>query len=171
MTAQWLSGIRFEEILTSSSFRYFLFPLGSAFLGVFVKHASRNDQYSKFRKEDLAVGLQLMLTACLMVVVVTTDRSVALVKANTALTQILSSQPVNQSAAIELQKEVQHISSQLTSAGWWITIMFFGLWSMCTIVRQWGWKSETEMTAIVGIALPLAFGILCLITVVAATVT
>jgi len=38
------------------------------------------------------------------------------------------------------------------------------------LVRKWGWKSETEMTALVGIAVPLAFGITSLIAVMAGAV-
>jgi hypothetical protein len=69
-----------ENFLASPFFRYALFPIGSAVLGIAVKCVTRNDRYISFRKEDLAVGLELMLTAGLMFVVLTTDRALALLE-------------------------------------------------------------------------------------------
>jgi hypothetical protein len=56
--------VAMEEVLTSTWFRYVAFPLGSAALGVAVKYVTRNDQYAKFQKEDMFIGLELILTAC-----------------------------------------------------------------------------------------------------------
>jgi hypothetical protein len=156
-----------EEFLNSSIFRYLIFPIASATLGVAIKFATRNDQYSVFKKEDLAVGLDLVLTACLMYVVLTTDRAVLLVKTNQTLVNVLTQNPIDSTTASRLQVEAQSLSSELASAGWFIALMFLGLWSISTFVRKWGWKSETEMTPIIGIALPLAFGVLSLIVVMA----
>lgn len=77
------------EFLTNPLFKFGILPIGSAMLGVAVKYASRNDQYAKFKKEDIAVGLDLALTACLMFVVLTTDKAVQLISANNALSAIL----------------------------------------------------------------------------------
>lgn len=156
-----------EQFLISSFFKYCVFPIGSAMLGVYVKYTSRNDQYSKFKKEDIAVGLELVLTACLMFVLITTDRAVKLIKTNESLSSILSSMPPNITAATELQAKAQLLSSQIASSGWFITLMFLGLWSLSTVVRKYGWKSETEMNPILGIALPLSFGIFAIIVVMA----
>ena len=156
-----------EGFLTSALFQYFVFPIGSAVLGIAIKHTSRNDQYAKFSKEDLAVGLELVLTACLMFVVITTDKAVDLIEANEALAAALKAQPVDTTVAMEIQAKAQLLTGQLATAGWLIALMFLGLWSISTVIRKWGWKSETEMNAGVGIALPLAFGILALIAVMA----
>jgi hypothetical protein len=39
---------------------------------------TRNDTYARFSKEDLAVGLDLFKTSCLMFVVLLTDKAIAL---------------------------------------------------------------------------------------------
>jgi len=159
-----------EEFLASPAFRYALFPIGSAALGVAVKCVTRNDRYSSFQKEDLAVGLELMLTACLLFVVFTTDRALALLEANRQLADVLGAPRIDASQAAALQTQVQLLSGKLALAGWVISLLFLGLWSVSTMVRKWGWKSETEMTPLIGIAVPLGFGILALIAVMAGAV-
>lgn len=159
-----------EQFLASPFFRYALFPVGSAVLGVAVKCVTRNDRYTSFRKEDVAVGLELMLTAGLMFVVLTTDRALALLEANRQLAQVLAASPIDAARAAALQGQVQLLSGRLALAGWVIALLFLGLWSVSTLVRKWGWKSETEMTPLVGIAIPLGFGILALIAVMAGAV-
>ncbi len=156
-----------EEFLASPVFRYALFPVGSAALGVAIKCVTRNDQYPAFRKEDLAVGLNLMLSACLMFVVLTTDRALGLMEANRQLSALLKSQAVDAQQAAVLQARVQLLSGKIALAGWVIALMFLGLWSVSTIVRKWGWQSETEMRPVIGIGVPLGFGILTLIAVMA----
>jgi hypothetical protein len=159
------SRCRMEEFLTSAVFRYGIFPIGSAALGVAIRYVSRNDQYATFSKEDIAVGLQLILTACLMLVTLTTDRALVLVQANKALEQALAQNPIDTIKANHLQAQARALSNQLATAGWLIAAMFLGLWSISTIVRKWGWKSATEMKPVIGIGLPLAFGVLALIVV------
>lgn len=156
-----------EELFISPVFRYLIFPLGSTALGIGIKYATKNDQFSGFSKEDLAVGLDLMRTATLMFVILTTDKAIALVKANTELSRVLSSLPINAEKAYELQGQAQNLSSQFAASGWLIALMVLALWSVSTIVRKKGWKSKDEMTPFTGIALPLAFGILALAGVMA----
>src|SRR5258705_5965420 len=107
-----------EEFLASAFFRYALFPVGSAVLGVAVKCVTRNDRYTAFRTEDIAVGLELMLTACLMFVVLTTDRALALVEANRQLAACLRAVPVETARAKDLQGQVQLLSGRIALAGW-----------------------------------------------------
>jgi len=159
-----------EEFLGSAFFRYALFPIGSAALGVAVKCVTRNDRYTSFRKEDIAVGLELMLTACLMFVVLTTDRALALQEANRQLAQTLKAAPISPQTTATLQAQVQLLSGKLALAGWVIALMFLGLWSVSTIVRKWGWQTETDMRPVAGIAIPLGFGILALVAVMAGAV-
>lgn len=159
-----------EQFLASTFFRYAVFPVGSAVLGVAVKCVTRNDRYSSFRKEDLAVGLELMLTAGLMFVVLTTDRALMLLDVNHQLAQVIAASPIDPERATALQGQVQLLSGRLALAGWIIALLFLGLWSVSTLVRKWGWRSDTEMTPLVGIAIPLGFGILALIAVMAGAV-
>ena len=152
-----------EEFLNSLTFRYCIFPIGSVAIGVAVKFATRNDRYATFKKEDLAVGLDLIVTACLLFVVLTTDRAISLKQAST----MLANKQLDTNTLNKLQSQSNKLSGHLTTSGWFIAAMFFGLWSISTVIRKWGWKSETEMTPVVGIALPLAVGVLALIGVMA----
>jgi len=158
------------EFLTNPIFKFAILPIGSAMLGVGVKYVSRNDQYAKFKKEDIAVGLDLALTACLMFVVLTTDRAVQLVSANKDLSNLLRQNPPDMIKITEVQAKTQLISSQIANSGWLIFLMFLGLISLSTLVRKSGWESETEMRPIIGIALPLIFGILAIVGVMASAV-
>jgi hypothetical protein len=154
-----------EDLLASTYFRYLLFPVGSALLGIFVKVFTRNDKYTSFKKEDLAVGLQLMTTGCLMYVLLTTDRALQLTKLNKQLNQAINTSPPNQTAVSQLQAGIVVLSSEMTKSAFLITMMFIGLWAISSIVRKWGWKSETENDPVIGIALPLVFGVLFLLVV------
>ena len=158
-----------EVFLSSPIFLYGVFPLGSAVLGIGVKYATRNDQFSKFRKEDVAIGLELMMTAALMFVLLTSDRAATLVSLNDQIAKALTMTPLPPETAV-LQLEARELTDFMTTSGWLIAAMVFGLWSVSTIVRKWGWRSETEMTPAVGIALPLALGVLSLMVVAAGAV-
>jgi hypothetical protein len=158
------------DILTSPYFKFGVLPILSAILGIAVKYNSRNDQYSKFKKEDMAIGLNLALTACLMFVVLTTDRAAKLLSANKELTVLLNQQNINKTAVASLQTQAQMLSSQVALSGWLIALMFLGLGSISYIVRRWGWISETEMTTGVGITLPLIFGLLSILVVMASAI-
>ncbi|MEA2414580.1 MAG: hypothetical protein QOI58_1237 [Thermoanaerobaculia bacterium] len=156
-----------EEFLAGPVFRYAVFPILSTLLGIGVKHVTRNDRYAKFRKEDLAVGIEILLTACLMFLALTSDRATNLVQANASLAAVLGRLPVDAQRATQLQANVNALSHSVAMAGWLIAFMFLGLWSVSSVVRIWGWKSETELHGRVGIALPLVLGVLALIAVMA----
>src|ERR1041384_464566 len=102
-----------EEFLVSPYFRFGIFPVGSAILGIAIKYVTRNDQYSSFAKEDLAIGLELMRTACLMFVVLTTDKALELIKTNKEMARVLAATPIDPFTAANLQSEAQRLSSQL----------------------------------------------------------
>jgi hypothetical protein len=155
------------EFLTTPGFKFGVLPIGSAVLGVGVNYISRNDQYAKFKKEDIAVGVNLTMTACVMFVVLTTDRAVQLLQLNKDLASALKAKPLDPTAAAQLQDQAQKLSAQIADSGWLIALMFLALWSISTLVRKKGWKSATEMDTLVGIAVPLAFGILSIILVMA----
>ena len=138
------------DFLSSPVFRFLLFPLGSAVLGVGIKYVTRNDNYAKFQKEDLAVGLELLLTACLMFLALTSDRSLQMASVNHDLATALASKDVPK--AQELQIKVSALSQELAASGWVLLAMFVGLWSVSTIVRKLGWASKDEMIIVSGIA-------------------
>lgn len=158
------------EYLTNPVFKFAVLPIGTAVLGIGLKFFTRNDRYAQFRKEDLAVGLDLTLTACLMFVVLTTDRAATLIQANKRLAEVLAQNPIDGMLAGKLQAEAQAVSSQIATSGWIIAILFLGLGAMSAVVRRWGWQSETELKPVVGIAIPLLYGILAVIGVMASAV-
>lgn len=155
------------DFLTSTVFRYLIFPIGSAILGVAIKYVTRNDRYKSFQKEDLAVGLELMLTACLTFIALTTDRAVSLASTNRNLAQLLQQTPLDIAAVSKLQTQALTLTNTLATSGYLIAFMLLGLWGISTLVRKRGWKSDTEMHPVQGIAVPLAFGVLSLIVVMA----
>jgi hypothetical protein len=159
-----------EAFLAGQLFRYFVFPVGSAALGIAVRIATRNDQYSSFKKEDLAVGLDLLKTACLLFLVLTTERALSLQRASQAISEALTNSPVDPNAISALQSEATELSSRMSSAGWAVALFFLALWSVSTIVRKWGWQSDTEMHSVIGIAFPLAAGVFALGVVMAGAI-
>lgn len=142
-----------NEFLASAEFRYGVFPILSIGLGVWVKYVSRNDRYAVFKKEDLAVGLELILSAWLIFIILTADRARSLVTTLQATT-------VDSTKAAAL-------SNKLAMAGWINLALLLALWGISTLVRKLGWSSETELRPVLGIALPLVMGALALLAVMA----
>lgn len=153
------------EFLASVWFRYLIFPLATLVAGVAVKYVSQNDRYENFKKEDLAIGLELILTAVLMYIVLTTDRAVELVKMNEYLSEVLQSSQSNQTEIIEIQNKMSAITSDIGVSGWIICLMLGGIWGISTFVRKWGWRGVDDMNPYIGIGIPLIFGVLALILV------
>lgn len=151
-----------QAFLVSDLFKYFLFPLGGAVLGILVKIVTRNDRYNAFQKEDLAVGLELMLSGSLMFVVLTTDTAIKLSGFQEQLRAALSAASKNPQLIASIQQHVDILTNKLATAGWAVLAMFVALWSVSTIVRKWGWQEENKLKPFIGIAIPLFVGILFL---------
>ena len=130
-----------------------IFLLISAIAGVLLKCATRNDQYAFFKKKEMAVGPQLMLTAALTFVVVSTDRAHALVTESAALKDALAA---HDSAKITaLQADAYIMSQKLAGSAWLLLGLVLLLWGVTTIVKRSGWKNEAELHLGLGKALPL----------------
>ncbi len=54
------------ELLSNTYFKYLVIPLVTTFLVIFVKSASRNDKQAFLEKEDFAFGLEMGVTALLL---------------------------------------------------------------------------------------------------------
>lgn len=137
------------EIYTSLIFRCFIVPLAAVILSYFVKLASKNDRYSTFRKEDLAVGLEMSLTAVIAFVVYCF--SIA--------NQIYG----NNDLSVE---NIGFLKDKLVSGLALIVIFSIGLWGISTFVRKRGWKGKDELKWLVGIIIPFIYGVITLISVV-----
>jgi hypothetical protein len=153
-----------KTLLSSPYFTFLLFPLGSVLLGVGIKFVSRNDKFASFKKEDVAVGLDLWLTALLLFIVTSSERATRLKRVE----EEFSRAAVGHLPTLpKLQAQAQAISDDFMTSGWLMLLMFIGLWGVSTIVRKWGWRAENDMTEVVGIAFPLVSGVLALIGVMA----
>ena len=108
------------EILSSTYFKYLIVPLLTTFLVIFIKSVSRNDRYKFFKKEDFAFGLEMGVTAILLLM----GNSVTI--AQQSISNPLLAVPVNE---------------KLLTIGWITPVLIFGLWGLSTIVRRLGWES------------------------------
>ena len=133
------------EILSNTYFKYLVIPLVTTFLVIFVKSASRNDKQAFLEKEDFAFGLEMGVTALLL----------------------LLANSVNIAQKVVSDENIKILATErLLSMAWVAPILIFGLWGMSTIVRKLGWENEKELKKFWGIILPDIFGLLILIYVV-----
>jgi hypothetical protein len=133
-----------EKFLASPYFKYFFVPLITSFLCIFVKWVSRNDRFISFRKEDLAVGLELTVAS---IIIFITDS-------------------VNLADTLVNKHGDQILQEKYVTIPWIILAFIVGLWGISTIVRKWGWKNENDLNIFCGIIAPNMFGIISLIFVV-----
>jgi len=132
-----------ESIFQSIYFLYFVIPLVAVVLSVFLKMVSRNDRYVFFKKEDLAIGLELSLASLIIYL--------------TYCTTIASNIAKNSNPQVS-----DTMKGKLMEAPWIILAMVVGMWGVSTIIRKVGWKSENEMSWFWGVILPFVYGVICL---------
>ena len=133
------------EILSSTYFKYLVVPLLTTFLVIFIKSVSRNDRYKFLKKEDFAFGLEMGITAILL-----------LLGNSVTVAQQTITDPTTLTKANE----------KLLAVGWVAPVLIFGLWGISTIVRRLGWENDTELKVFWGIVFPNFFGLIILIYVV-----
>lgn len=125
-------------------FLQFGVPLITVCLSIFIKFVTRNDQHRGFKKEDLAVGLDLALTALLIFI--------------TSSAHLARHMPVT--------NPPQKMLDQIASVPWIIMAFIVGIWGISTLVRKLGWEDDDKLKIFWGIVLPDVFGIFTLIFVV-----
>lgn len=128
-------------LLGTDIFLQFGVPLITVALSIFVKYVSRNDRHSGFRKEDLAVGLDMSVTALLIFI--------------TGSAQIASSLPE--------KNPPPDLVQQLASVPWVLMGFLVGMWGISTIVRKVGWEDDDKLKPVWGIIVPGLFGLLTLL--------
>lgn len=129
------------DFLKNEMFLQFGVPLLTVALSIFVKYVSRNDLHTGFRKEDLAVGLDMAVTALLIFI--------------TGSAQIASKLPI-----IDPPKETV---DQLASVPWILMAFLIGMWGVSTVVRKLGWEKDDKLKIFWGIVVPGLFGLLTLL--------
>ncbi|ENG6063500.1 MULTISPECIES: hypothetical protein [Vibrio] len=132
------------NLLGSPYFLQFGVPLVTVGLSIFIKYVTRNDRHSGFKKEDVAVGLDLAVTALLIFI--------------TGSSQLTASLPPTNPPVDVVEK--------LASVPWILMAFIIGIWSVSTIVRKRGWESDDKLKIFWGIVVPDVFGLAVLLFVV-----
>lgn len=125
------------NFLANEFFLQFGVPLIAVGLTIFVKFVTRNDAHTPFRKEDLAIGLDLSVTALLL-----------FVTASSTIAKELIVNPTDP----ELLNKAQ-------SVPWIIAAYLVGIWGVSTIIRKFGWEDDDKLKLFWGILAPGLFGI------------
>lgn len=137
-----------KEIFTSNWFQIIGVTFVSSILGIFVKYVSRNDAYNKsFKKEDLAIGLEMVITALILLITNSVNQF-----------NKLSDSSLNENV-----KNIIRSNEQIVP--WIILILIIGLWGTSTVIRKIGWENEDELKISWGIVFPNIIGIASLIYV------
>ncbi len=144
------------SFLRSEAFRL-LVPLISAALGVWIKSDMRHPEKQMFKKEDFAIGVQLIQTACLSFLMLMTQKAIQLHTLITATTT--ASMP-------KVPPDAEKLSTFLAFSTVRLAFMLVFLFGITSMVRRTGWKNKDEMKVTPGIAVPIAAGIICLYTVI-----
>lgn len=135
-------------IITSDWFQIIGVTVISTSLGIFVKYVSRNDTHNKsFKKEDLAIGLEMMITALILLITNFVNEFNKL---------------GNPSIEETIKKSVRENELLVP---WIILIFIIGLWGTSTVIRKIGWENEDELKIWWGIVFPNIIGIASLIYV------
>ena len=137
-----------NEIITSDWFQIVGVTVISTGLGIFVKYVSRNDSHTKtFKKEDVAIGLEMMITALILLITNSVNQF----------------NKLNDSAIDETTKTTITNTEQIVP---WILLVFIvGLWGISTVIRKIGWEDEDNLKIWWGIVFPNIIGIASLIYV------
>lgn len=127
-----------EHFLAGPVFRYFLFPIGSALFGIWTKMEIRG----RPKREDLAVGPELIRGSLLMLVALTCARATSLDATHQSLNVVKD--------PIEIAQLQAHATVASTGLDW-IGIMIFltgMLLSLTTgFIRVYGWEPDPQNPA------------------------
>lgn len=134
-----------KEIIIHPYFKYFIVTLITTGLSIFVKVVSRNDKHLPFKKEDLAVGMEISVTALILFITGCVDYTKSL------LSQV--------SFLVDTEDRYMQIP-------WIIFALLLGLWSMSTLIRKKGWIAPETNHIWYGIIIPDVYGLFTLIFVV-----
>lgn len=130
------------KLLQSKYFYYFTIPVLTILLSTFVKIVSRNDKFSLNMRADLAFGLDLSISAMLLLI-------------SHTLTNLATIPDKTQEAFSTYIEKI--ISIPLIILG---LVVF--LWIQSTIIRKFGWKDSTTMSWRCGIIIPNILGLTAL---------
>ena len=133
-----------RDFVLNPYFKNFFVTICTTCITIFVKVTTRNDSHQPFRKEDLAVGFELIITAIVLILMETTDVCIKYFK----------------------QKEMSEnivFMDKIISMPFILLFMGLFLWILSTFVRKYGWESEEKLHKIKGVILPDVCGLIMLI--------
>jgi hypothetical protein len=128
------------NVLTSAWFRDIGVTLLSMGISVFAKIQSRNDKYGSTSWSDYAVGIDLAVSALILLVVKSLDHYVDLNRIGTSDQRIL---------------KTAHLLAVSLSCLFALTIL---TWLFSAFIRRWGWKNKNKLYKWSGVTLPNFIG-------------
>ena len=137
------------DFLTSTFFKYFIVPLFTVGLNLFVKINSRNDNHKSFSKEDAAVGPQIAVTAIITFII----QTIATAQSKTLLAQSTITDP------LKLQTEIIALQNAFILSLLVAFVLTFLLGVLSYVLRKFGWEKENKLTWFWGLIFPFAYGV------------
>ncbi len=134
------------SFLANPLFLQFVVPLITVAFTIFLKVVSRSDNFKRFKKDDLAVGLEIAVTALILF--------------------ITESANLAQELTTQTSQAIPKIIEKLTVAPWIMLAFVLGIWGVSSMVRWVGWKGDDDLHIGWGIVAPDLFGLLLLFFVV-----
>jgi len=140
-----------QELVSSGWFRYGFVPVLSALLVVLVKRESRS---TPLKKEDFAIGIELMVVAIFVHLLGISDLARRIADGDPVVSSAVL--PANSAAS---GSNTLRLLSQLHDSVFLLVLLIVGLWGTASFVRRSGWVSSTEMAPLKGIVIPLIMGV------------
>ncbi len=124
------------ELLTSEAFVASATILLSAGFGIFVRSASRNDNYQTLVMSDFAVGLEILI----------------------AMLILLASKSIDYLLKIEYLKHDElyraQLNEQMTISVYGLLGLLVAIWMVSTLIRRKGWNNDAEPNLTWGVVVP-----------------
>src|SRR5262245_29386652 len=128
--------IDLQSVLSAGWFRYGVVPLVGSLLVVFVKREAR---VTPFKKEDFAVGIELMVAAILMHLMAITDTARRASQLSSSLSSKSSAVSLSVgTAASSVGREFGALVNQMHNSAFILVGLIVGLWGYY-IIRQEFW--------------------------------
>ena len=161
------------KLITNDFFINFVIPVITTGLAVFFNIVSRNDHYNSFKKEDLSIGIEVSITAILLLV---TDTVSKLKRISDAIPQseVINGLKSGNAASLDTVQVVvpnlignhnSAMSEYILLTPYLIFIIFLGIICISFLIRKLGWETESDMNLAWGIIVPNIFGLATLLFV------
>jgi hypothetical protein len=137
--------LRIPELLAEPWFKYLLLPVCGLLAGAVVKSLYRKDD-REWAKEDFAWGPDLVTSACVMMLLLTADRSVRYVN-------LVASSPVDKEKMLQGLAEI--------FGPFFVCLMNVAILILLTLwIRRRGWQDKDQLLIGYGIVGPWVVGLL-----------